>query len=153
MRNICRRSHQTTVPALAVALVWAGVTGCGGPDFPKTYPLSGKVVYKGGKPVQAEYIEFETVTDPPWRAASPLNPNGEFVSVTTHKPDGKTTEGIVAGEHRVRLGMGRGGDPGEQRGKRTPIPARYLDYEKSGLKIQVPAPDNRVVIELEEGKR
>jgi hypothetical protein len=129
---------------LAAALA-AGCSGGG----PKTYPLKGKVVYKGGQAVPGGSIAFEsTAGDPVWRAGGQIESDGTFAFVSTLGADGTELEGIVGGTHRVRIDLGRGGDRGED-GPKVSVPARYRSFEESQLTVQIPAPNNEVTIELE----
>jgi hypothetical protein len=137
---------RSRVPALLAALACAGLAGCGGDKMPKTYPLEGKVVFKGGAPLTGGSIAFESATgDPPWRAGAAIDESGNFSDVVTLRSDGKEAGGLVEGEHRVKIDLGRGGEDRP----RVRVPARYLDFSKSRLTVRVPAPDNRVVIELD----
>jgi hypothetical protein len=140
--------------------------GCGPPEFPKTYPLSGTVLLPNGKPLQGGKIEFESVVDPDLRAFGEIEKDGTFARVYTYKPNGREVQGVIAGEHRVRIELpdgdadeGGGRDPGEDGGgavsRRKPplIDPRYRGFDTSGLKIAVPAPENRVTIRLEKSGR
>jgi hypothetical protein len=48
-------------------------------------------------------------------------------------------------EHRVKVDFGRGGEDAPK----IAIPRRYLDFQKSGLTVQIPASRNAVDIELD----
>jgi hypothetical protein len=118
--------------------------------MPKTYPVRGKVSFKNGQPLSRVNVLFEsTSSDPPWRASAYVEPDGTFSSVTTLRPDGVEARGLVEGEHRVRIDLGRAAESGEDR-PRQRVPARYTDFAKSGLKVQVPAPGDEVSIVLED---
>ena len=65
--------------------------------------------------------------------------------VATLAMDVDEAGGLVEGEHRVKIDLGRGGEDRP----RVRVPARYLDFSKSRLTVRVPTPDNRVVIELD----
>jgi hypothetical protein len=149
MSNASRVPRWSTARLLLFGLaVAAVVSGCTSGD-PKTYPLKGKVVFKGGLPVTGGSIAFESTSgDPPWRAGGQIEPDGTFTSVSTLGPDGKELKGLVGGTHRVRIDLGRGGDRGEDASK-VSVPARYLSFEKSNLTVQIPAPNDEVTIELE----
>ena len=125
----------------------ASTVGCSrGPDLPKTYPLRGKVLFKGGAPVTGGSISFESATgEPPWRAGGAIGPDGTFSEVSTLGPHGQELKGIVAGENRVKVDLGRGGEDAPK----IAVPRRYLDFEKSGLTVQIPAPRDEVSIELD----
>jgi len=138
--------------------------GCGSPEFPKTYPVSGTVLLPDGKPLQGGKIEFESVADPNLRGLGEIERDGTFARVYTYKSNGREVEGLVAGEHRVRFELNTGDedsggrDPGEDAGRTTPrkppvIDPRYRSFDTSGLKITIPAPDNRLTIQLEKPKR
>ncbi len=154
----------------AWVVLWAAVAwtaaGCGGPEFPKTYPLSGTVLLPDGKPLQSGMIEFESVSDPNLRAIGEIEKDGTFARVHTYKSNGREVEGLVEGEHRVRIEVpapdedeGGGRDAGEDEGpaarRRKPplVDPRYRAFDTSGLKITVPAPGNRATIQLEKSKR
>src|SRR5262245_53880244 len=140
----------TRARILLLVAAWAGVAGCGGgPRMPRTHPLKGKVVFKGGGPVTGGSISFEsTAGEPPWRAGAQIEQDGTFSEVSTLGPDGKEVKGIVEGEHRVRIDLGRG-DAGED-APRVRVPQRYLNYQTSGLTVRIPAPDNEATITLED---
>jgi len=93
-----RKPISAVALALGVALLFAGLPGCGS-GIPKTYPVKGRVVWKGGKPVTYGRIEFQSVSQPTLTAVGRIESDGAF-SLTTHK-DGKTRPGAVAGQHRV----------------------------------------------------
>ena len=91
-------------------------------------------------------IVFESTTgDPPWRAGAGIGPDGTFTDVNTLGPKGEVINGIVEGEHRVKIDLGRGGEDAP----RIALPARYRDFEKSGITVKVPTPNNEVTIELD----
>jgi hypothetical protein len=73
--------------------------GCGDDDgFPKRFPVSGTVTYKG-KPVPRGKIEFIPTTPPPsGHPASGTITDGSF-SVTTHTTD----DGAVPGRYKVTV--------------------------------------------------
>lgn len=150
---------------LGVAIAWA-VSGCGTPEFPKTYPVSGTVLLPDGKPLTGGKIEFESVADPNLRGIGDIEKDGTFARVYTYKSNGREVEGLIEGEHRVRIelpgrdeGEGGGGrDPGEGGGaaparKAPAVASRYRSFDTSGLKVTVPAPQNRVTVQLEKTGR
>lgn len=140
------RNRSAAVIWLCVCLF--GAAGCSSdPALPKTYPLRGKVVFKGGAPLTGGSISFESTTgEPAWRAGGAIGPDGTFSEVSTLGPNGQELKGIVEGEHRVKVDFGRGGEDAPK----IAVPRRYLDFEKSGLIVRVPAPNNEVTIELNE---
>lgn len=80
------------------ALVLTLCGGCGS-GIPTTYGVKGKVVWKGGKPVEDGRIEFQSLSHPNLKAVGEIERDGSF-TLTTHK-DGRTRQGAVEGEHRV----------------------------------------------------
>ena len=76
------------------------VAGCGsGAALPKTYPASGKVVYKNGKPMTGGSIEFSTTADPLLRVVGTIGSDGSFTLRSTK--DNAGADGAPAGEYRV----------------------------------------------------
>jgi hypothetical protein len=146
MASTCRALCRFRILPLVTAAGWMSLTGCG-PGMPKTYPLRGRVVFKGGPPLSGGSIAFESTGEPRWHGGAEVGPDGTFAHVMTVGPDGKGARGLVEGEHRVRIDLGRG-DPGEGR-PRVRVPARYLGFEKSPLMVRVPAPGDEVTFELE----
>jgi hypothetical protein len=98
MFESCRTPVRATVLTLGTVLLLAGGPGCGS-GIPKTYPVKGKVVWKGGKPVDDGRIEFQSLSEPDLKAVGEIESDGTF-SLTTFK-EGKTREGAVAGQHKV----------------------------------------------------
>lgn len=144
-----------TLCRLCVLSLLAGtiLMGCGGPSMPKTHPLKGKVIFKGGKPVSGGSLAFESVTgEGRWFGSTVIGPDGTFTEVMTVRPDNKAAPGLVEGQHRVRIDLGRGGDPAEG-GARVRLPAKYQDFDRSGLTVQVPAPNNETTFEIDPGAR
>jgi len=145
MSNPCRIALWFPAWHLLAAMAVAAL-GSGCSSGPQIHPLRGKVVFKGGKPLTGGSIAFESVAgDPPWRAGAEIGPDGTFTDVSTLGPKGEVLNGIVVGGHRVKIEFGRGGEdaPGIQ------VPARYLNFERSGITINVPAPGDEITIELD----
>src|SRR5262245_491586 len=97
MFRVCRALARPWA-LLAGAALLAGGAGCGA-GMPETYPVKGKVVSRGGKPVSYGRIEFRSLADASVKATGEIGKDGSF-TLTTHK-DGKSTPGAVAGEHKV----------------------------------------------------
>ncbi len=89
---------------LAAALILAGIVGCGG-GMPKTYPVQGKVVFKGGKPVTDGRVQFQSTTDPQFKALGDIAEDGSFSLTTYVGPKHKT--GAPAGDYRVVVELER----------------------------------------------
>src|SRR5262245_881819 len=132
MFKIPRRAFAVAVALSAGVMLTAA--GCGRSDFPRTYPLRGKVVFKDGRSLTGAYVEFESTDEAKWRGAANIEENGEFVGAVTSK-DGKEVDGLVEAEYRVRIEPGRGDS--EDR-PAVSVPKRYRDFETSGLKVVIP---------------
>jgi hypothetical protein len=86
------------------AIVLIAIAGCG-PGLPKTYPVKGKVVFKGGKPVRDGRIQFQSSADPQNRALGDLDRDGSF-SLTTYV-GAKKVSGAPAGTYNVVVELER----------------------------------------------
>jgi hypothetical protein len=130
---------------LGVALVL--LAGCG-PDGPRLYPVTGRVVYRDGRPVPGGVVEF----DPGGRlpvARGTLDADGRFVLTT----DGRA--GAVAGEHRVvvvQVGAATAAGVAHAH-KGAGIHKKYARFDTSGLTRTVrPDAANDLVIEVDAGR-
>jgi hypothetical protein len=82
-----------------IAILSLCLAGCGGGLT--TYPVKGKVVFKGGRPVTSGgRIEFQSTSDPQVKANGWIDDTNGSFSLTTYR-EGKSVEGAVAGPHRV----------------------------------------------------
>jgi hypothetical protein len=86
------------------AIVLMGMAGCG-PSLPKTYPVKGKVVFQGGKPVTDGKIQFQSSADPQNKVLGDIDQDGSF-SLTTHV-GAKKVRGAPAGEYHVLVELER----------------------------------------------
>ena len=125
----------------AAILVLATVAaGCGGDSGPATYPVKGKVVYKGsGAPVTQGIVLFKSTTEPPVQASGDIRPDGTFeLDSNLGKP------GTVAGEHRILI------QPPVLEPGQKGVHKRFTSYDTSNLKATVAAKgDNFVTLEVE----
>src|SRR5262245_61851004 len=120
-----------------------GLAGCG-PAGPTTYPVRGKVELAGGDPRQlaGSNVEAALESDRTVRASGVIQPDGTFTLETLHA--GVLRKGALAGTYRVRLIL----SDDDARSKRSAVLApRYLQFEKSGLSLKVPA-DGDVVLKV-----
>lgn len=86
--------------ALLAAIAMLLATGCGGgPTLPKTYPVTGKVVYKGGAPMPGGSIQLVVPDDPLLRVVGAVDGDGTFTLHTLR--DNAKAEGAPAGEFKV----------------------------------------------------
>ncbi len=86
---------------IGLLLAAAGLAGCGGGDLPKTYPVSGKVVFAGGKPLAGGAVQLRLNSDPSKAASGEIKADGTF---SLHTIVGnKKLAGAVEGEHDVSV--------------------------------------------------
>jgi hypothetical protein len=85
---------------LAVSAL-VGYAGCGGPahELPKTYPVTGQVVNKAGKPVTLGMVEFASTKDETIQAIGKLQADGTFSLLTAIGKE--ALPGAVEGSHKV----------------------------------------------------
>jgi hypothetical protein len=120
--------------------------GCGGSDGPATYPVRGKVVYKGAGDVAklaGGQVHFESAAGPRVTASGEIAADGTF-AVWCHL-DGKDREGVPAGEYKVCVRPPKDDDTP----RRGPLHPRYQTFDKSGLKATVTAGTNTPTFEVE----
>jgi hypothetical protein len=123
--------------------------GCGGGDGVKTYPVNGRVVYKGKGDVaklEGGQVHFESLSEPRVIASGEIGSDGAF-AVWCHL-EGKDREGVPAGEYKVCVRPPKGDDAPRRGG---PLHPRYQTFEKSGLKITVSPETNTPTVEVETG--
>ena len=89
----------------ALALALTAQAGCG-PRWPKTYPVEGKVIVKGGKLSKRSTIEFQSTSlkrenGTPVSAEGVIQEDGTFALVTWMF--GESRPGAVEGEHSVLI--------------------------------------------------
>lgn len=96
------------VAAAVFALVAVVAVGCSsqGPAGPPTVNAPGRVVVARGPTAEEIFsrdsaVEFQSIDQPGARAYGEIQPDGTF-KLTTSK-DGVRKNGIVEGQHRVRL--------------------------------------------------
>jgi len=136
----------TRLAALVIgALLWLGLlvlqVGCSRGSTPKTYPVQGKVVYKGNQqPLGQGTVLFESVSEPKVQASGELQPDGSFeLASDMGKP------GTVPGEHRVMIQP-----PFLETGQKPLVHRRFTSYATSKLRAAVNAGGrNEVTLEVE----
>jgi hypothetical protein len=115
--------------------------GCGD-GLPKTYPVTGKVGFKGGRPMTSGTVMVQSVANPDVLASGDLNSDGTF---ELYSNMGKP--GMVEGEHRVLIEP-----PLPEYGEKAAVGKSYQRFETSGLTIMVQPEDNDVTIEVDPSK-
>src|SRR5262245_3596562 len=131
----------TRILGMAACVLAAGLllTGCKS-DFPPVHEWKIQVVLKGsGKPMRGGTLELENVEDPTLKGFGDIDQNGTADMVTFR--DRKEIRGLVAGEHRVRIEV--------RRESGFKLPAKYKNFESSGLRITIPNDKNPIILEVE----
>jgi hypothetical protein len=140
-----RRGRVPIVAALLACAVLIEAAGCG-PSGPETFPVTGKVVYKGRGNVSqltGGRVRFQSVSDPSLVAVGEIEDTGAF-SLGSFLKD-KALPGVPAGQYKARV------EPpvDDEEGKPLPVlHPRYLSFDKSGLTFTVPV-EGEIVITVE----
>jgi hypothetical protein len=121
-----------------------GTVGCGGAAL---YPVSGKVVFKDGKPLTGGWVVFEPL-EPHLKssATGDIQADGTFRLGTEGRADG-----AMAGWYRVLISPPRTNTLDENAFERPVIHPKYRDRDESPLKVEV-KPDksaNHITLEVE----
>src|SRR5262245_42327018 len=120
---------------ILLVLLSVPLASCG-PQIPKTYPVKGNVVVKGGKLARGSTIMFQLVLDTQVVADGNIQDDGTF-TVTT-KMYGRAKEGAVEGEHNVLI---------SEPNKGGPLAFRPIVVSKTAT---VEPRDNSLTIEVEK---
>lgn len=123
------------------------LSGCGG----GTYPVHGKVVFKGSQAAATELAGYMiTLESKSGRvsASGVVEPDGTF-ELSTYKPG----DGLVAGKHRVALNppmpLQLVEGPGAKPAPPSPIPIKYGAFNTSGLEVAVERSGQEIVLEVD----
>ena len=134
------KKHHTALSFGTLALVIAGLTGCGGSDRPKTIPISGLVTINGKAPGESGKIFFtptkaaEGYTNRP--ASGSFNAEGSY-RVMSWTPD----DGLVPGHYTVGI------LPVDL--AKTSVPTRYHQSATSGLELDIPVDQGAIEYNIE----
>jgi hypothetical protein len=125
---------------LIAALGIVVFTGCGGSGV-KTHPVAGKIEIPSGdiKPFTGHTVEVVLDSNPAVRAAGQIQEDGTFALETLQ--GGSVLKGAVEGTYKARIVLADD-DISQRNLAAKAIPARYLQFEKSGLSLQVPTTEN-----------
>ena len=123
--------------SILLSAVLMGLTGCGR-GGPKTYPAHGKLEVIGGdvRQLAGSHVEIALANNPTHRAAGVIRDDGSFVLETLHS--GSPSAGAQAGAYLVRVVLNDDDPAGRRRSSQT-IAARFLDFQASGLTLEVPS--------------
>ena len=130
-------TSQMKLPAVLIGLVLAG---CGGSGI-KTHPVVGKIETQSGDitPLAGHTVEVALDTSPEVRASGEIRDDGSFVLETLQ--GGKVLRGAVPGTYKARIVLSDDDASKRMLAAKT-VPPRYLQFEKSGLSVHVPAGEN-----------
>jgi hypothetical protein len=134
-----------TLILFVIGLVAAG--GCSESGNPKTYPVNGKVSYRG-QPVTNGMVLL-TPQAKGHAATGNLEAGGKFQLTTFEKNDG-----AVPGKYNVAIQVfpaEGAGLPGAEFGnKKPPIPQKYMSDSTSGLTAEITAGENALDFQLKD---
>lgn len=133
---------------LGCGIVALGLSACGASHI-KTYPVEGKVVFKGkGKSIHklaGGRVRFRSMSDADVVGVAAIEEDGKFSVGSFHKE--KDLPGLPAGDYQARIEPPRQDDDDDARPRRVVNP-RHLDYDRSGFRITVPMA-SELVLEVE----
>lgn len=138
----CSRVRWVLMGLLAMPL--GGLGGCG-ERGPQTFPVQGKVVFKGKSgnvgQLAGGNVRVQSIADPSLTAVGEIADDGSF-SLGAYIKD-KGYPGVPAGQYKARV------DPPEDDEEGLPlrgiIHPKYQDFDKSGLTFTVPLPGELVI--------
>lgn len=142
MSDDSRRPTASAMLLLAVGLVQAAaLTGCGesGDPPPKTYKVTGKVVYADGSPMKGGTIEFHSVENSGLTTMSQIKDDGTF-NLTTITEKEKLS-GAVEGTYTVTITTGFGQDQTQQEAfAPINVPKKYVvkPSDSNNFTIKIP---------------
>lgn len=124
---------------IAIAVLSAGCDGA-----PKTYPVTGKVTLKGGRPLVGALVEFETSV-----GGKRVTAHGETKEDGTYQLQSPGLgEGAVAGQHKIIVSP-PGRDPGNFGGAPpATFDRRFQSYATTPLNFTV-KPEGPFVYDFE----
>ena len=116
--------------------------GCGGSGtpLPPTYPVTGSVTFRGGKPVTGGAVQFAPISDSSYTVSGDLKDDGSFTLSTFRGND--RVAGAPAGEYRVTVLLPL---PADQ--KAVPgvvLPKNYkVEAKDNTFTLEISAPGSR----------
>jgi hypothetical protein len=119
---------------LGVTVLLAGVAGCSDEQWAPVikdaaFPVKGKVLLPGGKPLSAGRIEFIPAKEPGLLAHGAIGADGTF-ALQTRSPG----DGAIPGDYKVKIMI-----PEKREFSRL---ARYRDEDSSLIKVTIRAEPN-----------
>jgi hypothetical protein len=131
--------------ALAPLFLLALVPGCGS----GRYPVTGRVTYEDGTPVEAGTVIAEAVVDgKAVGVQANIEKNGSF-SWGANRPG----DGALPGSYRVLVMPVPLGDSELAEGKVPAVDGKFMSYETSGLTFEVKPTKNELNIKVTRPKK
>lgn len=138
------------------------ITGCGGEDYPATYPVTGVVTYHE-KPVEGADVVLVPSSPDIRSAGGSTDAEGKFTVQTYFDPQNQL-EGAMTGEYTVTISkqakadIPQGLKPEEEMAyymkhgqQKSPLPKKYSTPATSGFKVSVgDAPPEPLMLELKD---
>ena len=129
------------------ALALFAAAGCGKKaELPPTHPVHGRVMFRGGDPVTAGIVCFQSQGDSAVSATGTIGPDGSFTLSSFIA--GARAPGAVAGLHRVIVTPPRnaaqsagGGQMGTFRSATLPEPVSVQEGDNN-LTLVIPSPND-----------
>jgi hypothetical protein len=131
------RSMAVSLP-IAAAMAFPLLTGCPSGSAIKTHPVEGTVALAEGDIglLKGSHVDLRHVTDDTLRPSGKINEGGSFSLETLYQ--GQILPGAPEGKYKVRIGLADESDDGIPKRPPNLLHRRYLDFETSGLSIEVP---------------
>jgi hypothetical protein len=124
---------------LAIAItasLFVASAGCGKAG-PKTHPVNGRIDVAASdlKALAGHTIELALESNPEVRASGQIQDDGSFAVETLH--GGQVLPGAAEGTYKARLVLADD-DIAAKKAATKSLHPRYLQFDKSGLVVQVP---------------
>jgi len=138
------------IGTLGAALALLAAAGCGAPKS-KAVTVTGKVVYKG-EPAGAlagGYVCLQSVTDPENKPVGQIEDDGTFFLATVVGT--QNLGGVLPGEYKVRVVPPTSTATGKLAA--GVLDPRFVNFDKSGLRLTITEGQNDVTLEVERPRR
>src|SRR5262245_29148712 len=136
-----RKLEMPRLGSLSILVTSIALAGCSS----KTAPVDGRVKFKDGSDVSvlAGYEVAFQPADANTSAVGQIAPDGTF-KLSTYGTD----DGAIPGQHRVTITPPQSPDP-DKPPQKPHVPAKYADFDSSGLTHEIKPGRNQVQLELE----
>jgi hypothetical protein len=133
--DVLNRDHNRTgLVAIFTAFLTVLAAGCGGEKKPTTYPVSGIVKFRDGKPATGFTVKLRaTDVSPPFMASSKTDEQGRYSVLAAAGNNAVIVAPPPAPRDTDQL------KPAERERLLNPLDQKFLDYDTSQLKLTVTA--------------